>query len=356
MTPIEKDIVVIGGGQAGLAAGWHLFRAAQDFVILDSGDGSGGAWRHGWNSLTLFSPAGYSSLPGRPMPQPQHAGFPSRDDVIAYLTAYEARYALPVERPVTVSTVCRAKDGRLRVETNRGTWLAKTIIGATGTWSHPFIPDIPGRNSFAGVQLHSARYVDPAAFVGQTVLVVGGGNSGAQIHAELSQVTRSTWITLTPPVFLPDDVDGRVLFDRASAIHRGEAIAGPPIGFANIVMVPPVRAARDRGDLIRRPMFERITPEGAIWADGSQIEADAIIWCTGFRASLGYLAGLGIVNPDGKIAVTAQGQAVAEPQLWLLGYGDWTGFASATLIGSGRMARETVRAIIASSVVSIGAP
>jgi cation diffusion facilitator CzcD-associated flavoprotein CzcO len=345
VTTIEKDVVVIGGGQAGLAAGWYLLRAGQDFVILDNGDGPGGAWRHGWESLRLFSPAGYSSLPGWQMPPPAHAGFPTRDDVIAYLTTYEARYALPVERPVSVLTINRAEDGRLLVETNRGNWLAKTVIGATGTWSHPFIPDMPGRDSFTGVQLHSAHYVNAATFAGQAVLVVGGGNSGAQIHAEVSLVAESAWVTQTPPEFLPDDVDGRVLFERATAMHRGDTITGPAIGFANIVMVPPVRDARDRGALTSVPIFDRMTPEGVVWADGKAAKVDAIIWCTGFRASLDYLAGLALVGADGKVAVSREGQSLAEPRLWLLGYGDWTGFASATLIGCGRMARETVRAI-----------
>ena len=349
MTAIEKDVVVIGGGQAGLAAGWYLLRSAQDFIILDNGDGPGGAWRHGWDSLRLFSPAAYSSLPGWQMPTPAHAGFPTRDDVIAYLTAYEARYALPVERPVTVRTITRSHDGRLLAETNRGNWLAKAVIGATGTWSHPFIPNVPGRHSFAGVQLHSAHYVKPDAFAGKKVLVVGGGNSGAQIHAEVSLVADSTWVTQTPPEFLPDDVDGRVLFERATALHRGEAVAGPAIGFANIVMVPPVRAARDRGALTRAPMFESMTPVGVIWPGEKETAVDVVIWCTGFRAALEYLGDLRIVGSDGKIAVDAHGMALAEPRLWLLGYGDWTGFASATLIGCGRMARDTVRTITATN-------
>ncbi len=350
MTAIEKDMVVIGGGQAALAAGWYLLRAAQDYVILDNGEGPGGAWRHGWDSLRLFSPAAYSSLPGWQMPPPAHAGFPTRDDVIAYLSAYEARYALPVERPVTVRTITHADDGRLRVETDRGDWLANAVIGATGTWSHPFIPDVEGRDSFRGTQLHSAHYLKPDAFAGQTVLVVGGGNSGAQIHAEVSLVANSTWVTQNTPEFLPDDVDGRVLFERATALHRGDAVAGPAIGFANIVMVPPVREARDRGVLTSLPMFERMTPQGVVWADGTSANVDAIIWCTGFRASLDYLAGLRIVSADGKVAVSQQGQSLAEPRLWLLGYGDWTGFASATLIGCGRMARETVRSLVASNL------
>ena len=102
------DIVVIGGGQMGLALGYYLRRAGADFVILDAQDGPGGAWRHGWDSLRLFSPAGYSSLPGWLMPPPAQAGYPTRDDVLDYLTRYEARYQLPIRRPVRVETVARA--------------------------------------------------------------------------------------------------------------------------------------------------------------------------------------------------------------------------------------------------------
>lgn len=345
MTPVEKNVVVVGGGQAALAAGWYLRRHQLDFVILDNQQHAGGAWNHGWESLRLFSPAAYSSLPGWPMPEPEHEGFPSRQDVISYLTAYEARYQLPIERPVNVSSIVRTDDGRLLVSTGHDSWLARVVICATGTWSNPYIPYISGRELFAGIQLHSAHYERPDRFTGKTVLVVGGGNSGAQIQAEVSRVANSTWVTQTPPEFLPDDVDGRVLFQRATAMHRGEAVTGGGLGFANIVMVPPVREARDRGALRSVRPFVRMTRDGVVWSDGSEGSIDAIIWCTGFRAALSYLADLGIVGSDGRVAVTAQGQSIAEPRLWLHGFGDWTGFASATLIGCGRMARDTVRAI-----------
>ncbi len=133
----------------------------------------------------------------------------------------------------------------------------------------------------------------------------------------------------------------------APDMHRGEAISEPAIGFANIVMVPPVRAARDRGALANVRPFVRMTPKGVVWPDAAETTADAIIGCTGFCAALGFLSDLGLVGADGRVAVNALGQAEAEPRLWLHGYGDWTGFASATLIGSGRRARDIVRAIAA---------
>jgi len=338
------DIIIVGGGQMGLALGYYLRRAGADFLILDSEGGPGGAWRHGWDSLRLFSPAGYSSLPGWLMPPTDHGGFPTRDDAIAYLTQYEQRYELPIERPVRVIEVCRADDG-LVLTTDRGDYLAKRVVSATGTWSEPYIPRVPGRDSFEGVQLHSAHYRSPDDFAGKKVLVVGGGNSGAQILAELSQVADATWVTLKEPLFLPDNVDGRVLFERATARLKAGPGAEPIGGIGDIVMVPPVREARERGVLRSVRPFVRMTKDGVVWPDGSETKIDAIVWCTGFRPALDHLRPLGIVGEDGRVEVAGQ-RAIAEPRLWLAGYGDWCGPGSATIMGAARTARDLAAAIV----------
>lgn len=335
-----KDFVIVGGGQAGLATGYYMRRAGLDFVILDAGTAAGGAWRHAWESLRLFSPAGYSSLPGWPLPAPAHPGYPSRDDVIDYLTRYESRYDLPVRRPVSVTNVVR-DDEHLRVETDQGDFRSRAVVSATGTWSKPLIPDYSGRELFRGKQLHSANYVRPDAFAGQTVLVVGGGNSGAQILAEVSQVAATTWVTMTEPLFLPDDVDGRVLFERATARLRGGTDEAPVGGIGDIVMLPPVIEARECGVLQSVRPFERMTATGVVWPEGRETAIDAVIWCSGFRPSLAHLEGLDLIEPDGRVAVVGQ-QSVKESRLWLMGYGDWCGAGSATLIGSSRVARDLV--------------
>lgn len=347
------DVAIIGGGQAGLAAGYFLRRTGLSFAILDGGTSPGGAWGHAWESLTLFSPAQWSSLPGWALKPPADGGYPPRGDVLAYLAAYEARYALPVRRPVRITAVHRAAEG-LRLEGADIT--ARAVISATGTWSHPCIPEIPGRDLFRGVQCHSAQYRRPEDFAGQRVLVVGGGNSGAQILAELSRHATVTWVTERPPVFLPDDVDGRVLFERATARWQAQREGRPPPealgGLGNIVMVPPVKEARARGvfDHSLRG-FARLEPDAAVWADGTRIPADAILWCTGFRPALDHLAPLSVVDSEGQVAVGPDGQALAEPRLWLLGYGDWTGMASATLAGVTRAAREAVAGVVRASGV-----
>lgn len=338
MTTDLRDVLIIGGGQMGLSLGYYLRRAGVDFVILDAEAGPGGAWRHGWNSLRLFSPAGYSSLPGWLMPAPSHEGYPTRDDVLDYLGRYEARYDLPIQRPVHVQSVERADD-HLEVVTVRGRFAACTLVNATGTWSHPYIPEIEGRDVFKGVQIHSAHYVRPEDFHGQKVLVVGSGNSGAQIVAELAPVAHTVWITTHDPVFLPDDVDGRVLFERAVARMKAGPGEAPVGGIGDIVMVPPVREARARGDLGSVRPFERMTAEGVVWPDGSQTAVDAVIWCTGFRPVLQHLANLDVVEPDGKVRLEGL-QSIREPRLWFAGYGDWSGPGSATLMGAARTARD----------------
>jgi putative flavoprotein involved in K+ transport len=194
------------------------------------------------------------------------------------------------------------------------------------------------------------NYRSPADLAGQRVVVVGGGNSGAQIAADLAldgDVT-VTWVTRRPPRFLPDDVDGRVLFDVATARRRaldeGRGDTGGVASLGDIVAVPAVRAARDAGLLSVKPMFARLTTTGIQWTDGSRTEADAVIWCTGFRPALAHLAPLGLRGPRGHFPTDGT-HAVGEPRLHLLGYGDWTGPASATLIGVGRTAREAVHQI-----------
>ncbi|MEV6575708.1 ArsO family NAD(P)H-dependent flavin-containing monooxygenase [Streptomyces sp. NPDC051577] len=343
----RTDVVVVGGGQSGLAAGYHLRRLGVEHVILDAQAAPGGAWQHTWDSLRLFSPAPYSSLPGRLMPPQPGEPYPDAGHVVSYLADYEKRYGLPVHRGVWVSAVHR--DGAfLRVETDGGDWQTRAVVSATGTWTRPFLPAVPGRRNFTGRQLHTVQYRSPAEFAGQRVIVVGGGNSGAQIATDLAGTAELTWVTQRPPRYLADDIDGRALFDAATARRRalddGRSDSGGVASLGDIVAVPPVRAARDAGLLHAKPMFTRLTATGVEWADGARAEADAVIWCTGFRPALAPFAALRLRGTRGHIAADGT-RAVDEPRLHLLGYGDWTGPASATLIGVGRPARDAARDI-----------
>lgn len=181
------------------------------------------------------------------------------------------------------------------------------------------------------------------------MIVVGGGNSAAQILGEISTVTDTRLVSLRQPRLLPDDVDGRVLFDVATR-HYLDRQAGREsdgvAGLGDIVTVPPVRAARDRGVLRAEPMFSRLLQSGVGWADDRIEKADTIIWCTGFRPALAHLVPLGLGRLDGRV-VTAGSRARDDACVHLLGYGDWTGPASATLVGAGRTAKGLVNEITA---------
>ncbi|OKJ02996.1 ArsO family NAD(P)H-dependent flavin-containing monooxygenase [Kitasatospora sp. CB01950] len=365
MTAAEqhRQVVVIGGGQAGLAAGYYLRRAGLDFAILDAARAPGGAWQHYWDSLRLFSPAEYSSLPGRPMPHQSGAPYPDARHVAAYLAAYEERYQLPVHRPVHVTGVERSPDHlTVRTSADTGAWHAQAVVFATGSWQRPFVPAVPGRELFTGHQLHTAGYRRAADFAGQRVVVVGGGNSGAQIAADLTAAdltaadltaadltatAETRWVTRRPPHFLPDSVDGRALFELATHQVRAHAAGETHTGVASlgdIVATAPVRAARDSGLLTAHPMFDRLSPTGPVWADGSTWDCDTIIWCTGFRPDLAATRPLGLHRHRGRIPTDGT-RALEDPRIHLLGYGNWTGPASATLIGVGRTARVAVEQI-----------
>lgn len=341
-------VAVIGGGQAGLAAAFYLRRAGYlphtGYVVLDAAPGPGGAWQHGWRSLRLFSPAEYSSLPGWPMPA-WSDGFPPVAHVREYLTRYEQRYRLPVHRDTRVTAVHRLAGTGFRLETTSGIWHADAVVSATGTWGRPFWPAYPGLARFRGRHLHTADYADPAPFTGQHVIVVGGGNSGAQILAEVSTVASTTWITTRTPRFLPDDVDGRVLFQvataRRAALDRDGTDTGGVAALGDIVMVPPVKDARSRGVLTAQPPFQSVTPTGVRWRDGREQRADAIIWCTGFRPDLRHLAPLRLTRRGPGFATNGT-RTDDDPRIHLLGYGDWTGPASATLVGVGPTARGAI--------------
>lgn len=341
------DVIVIGGGQSGLACGYYLRRNKLNYLILDKQDQCGGAWLNVWDSLTLFSPAQHSSLPGWPMPKSENQ-FPLKKEVINYLCQYEQHYQIPVERNVLVNTIT-FKDNLFIISTDKVEYFAKAIIASTGTWSNPFIPIVNGIETFKGFQIHSANYKNSDFFKNKKVLVVGEGNSGAQIVAEISKVTSVKWSTRKPPLYLPDDVDGFYLFNVATAKYNAEKkgiqFNSANYDLGNIVMVSSVKEARSRGILNSSGSLKSIYENGVVWSDGKKEDFDAIIWCTGFGYATSFLKEL--VNTDERgIIKTLESKAIEIEGLWLVGYGSWTGYASATLIGVNRNAKQTIREIL----------
>ncbi|QXP58802.1 ArsO family NAD(P)H-dependent flavin-containing monooxygenase [Olleya sp. HaHaR_3_96] len=340
------DTLVIGGGQAGLSVAYFLRRHKLDYLILDDQDQIGGAWLHTWDSLKLFSPTEYSSLSGWGMPK-GNEDYPSKTHFVSYLEQYQARYDFPIKHNTPVLAVYKIDNG-FKVETTSGTFYSKTVVSATGTAQAPFIPKYPNENEFSGIQIHSSDYRNTEDLIGKNVLIVGGGNSGAQILSEVSKVANTQWVTIKAPCYLPDAIDGRYLFNDATDKfhgHSGKTSSGTKASLSEIVMVESVRDARNRGVLHARRPFSSFYERGIIWEDGTKTPVDIVIWCTGFKANLKHLKTLGLTEHN-QIA-TIGTRAIKLSNLWLVGYGSWTGFASATIYGVGKTARQTVKDIAA---------
>ena len=336
------DTIVIGGGQAGLSAAFYLRRKKLNYLVLDDRDSPGGAWLHTWDSLRLFSPTEFSSLHGWPMPKSEEE-YPTKQEFIAYLEAYEKRYDFSIQRNVQVVDVTKQED-HFKVDTTQQTYFAKTVISATGTANHPFIPIYPNSENFTGNQSHSIDYKTPNDFKDQRVLVIGGGNSGAQILAELSLVAKTQWVSLNEPDFLPEDIDGRYLFNQANDVYFNKTSPTKrKASLAQIVQVASVKDGLKRDIFHARRPFKLFYEEGVIWEDGTKEPFDAVVWCTGFKANLDHLKRLNLES-NGRIKTTGT-KATEMDGLWLLGYGNWTGFASATIYGVGKTARQTVNEI-----------
>lgn len=336
------DNIIIGGGQAGLSVAYFFRRSQVDYLILDDQKVAGGSWQHSWDSLKLFSPVVFSSLSGWMMPQGKHE-YPDRDEFIDYLQKYEKRYAFPIQRPVIVSEVTK-QGGLFVVQSDQGKYISKTLVSATGNAQNPFIPTYSNIEEFIGRQLHSSEYLNPNEFEGQKVLIIGGGNSGAQILAEVSKVADTDWVTVKEPEFLPEYVDGRYLFQKATEAFLGKpSVNSPKFSLGNIVMLDSVKDAFNRGVLNARGPFEEFYANGVVWTDGTKEKFDAVIWCTGFRSNLKHLKPLDLIE-NNRIK-TRHTRSLKEPNLWLVGYGNWTGFASATIYGVGKTAKATAREI-----------
>ncbi|MGW5310450.1 flavin-containing monooxygenase [Nocardia thailandica] len=360
----DYDILVIGAGQAGLSAGYHLRRLGlepeRDFLIVDHAPGPGGAWQFRWPSLTLTTVNRVHDLPGMSFADTLPAGSESAQAATAvphYYALYEKRFDLRVRRQVTVRVVCdRTADGQtcdgrgevLHVETDSaGTLRVRGLVNGTGTWERPFIPRYPGAETFAGRQVHTRDYRAATDFAGEHVVVVGGGISAVQLLDEISQVTTTTWVTRWEPVFRETPFgqnDGRAAVAAVEDRVRRGLPPGSVVSVTGLPLDARLRAARDRGVLRRRPMFDRIEPEGVRWDDGGFQRADVILWATGFRSSLDHLAPLRLRGPGGGITMTGRlaTQVAVDPRVHLIGYGP-----SASTIGANRAGRAAAAELTA---------
>jgi len=341
MTQVE--FAVIGAGQAGLAAGYFLKRAGAEFLILDGAKHVGGSWPHYYDSLELFSPVRYSVLPGLAMPGDPFA-YPRRDDIVRYLQAYAATYALPVRLGVRTDAV-EADDLGFRLRQSDGTILAaRKLIVATGAFGAPSLPQIEGSAGFSGRIMHSSDYRNPAPFERQRVVVVGAGNSAVQIAVELAEKADVTLAVRNPIRYLPQKVFGRDVhwwFDKLGLNRRNLfSDHGVPV-----VDDGRYRRAIREGRPGSRPMFEKFSEDGVVWKDGAREKIDLVIFATGFRAAMGFLANSGALAPDER-RFHRRGVSTTVRGLGFVGLSGQTGFASATLRGAGPDAEHVVRRLL----------
>jgi putative flavoprotein involved in K+ transport len=338
------DVLVIGGGQAGLAAGYHLLRAGLSFAILESAEAVGGSWRDYYDSLRLFSPAGRSSLPGMPFPaKAQH--YPARDEVVAYLRQYARHFELLIITNAQVARVERAAHG-FHVSTVDGqTYQSRGLIAATGAFHRRYMPQLPGQDIFTGQMLHAATYRNPAPFVAQRVVVVGAGNSAIQIGVELTNTAQVTLATREPIRFRRQKLLGRDIHHWAWLLGLDRLpvnlFAGQAAG-TGVLDTGVYQAAIAAGRPDRRPMFTHFTPTGVVWADGTEETIDTVIYATGYRPNLDYLADLGALNVDGQ-PLHQRGISITVPRLAYVGLSNQWTYASATLRGVGPDAAYVVR-------------
>jgi cation diffusion facilitator CzcD-associated flavoprotein CzcO len=347
---LKTDIVVIGAGQAGLSAAYHLTQRGlaphRGFVVLDRERGPGGAWQHRWPSLTLGTVNRIHDLPG--MRFDEFAGAAEVEAAVAvpaYFAEYERRFSLPVHRPVTVTVVCE-RGSRFRVETDRIEVSARGLVNATGTWESPYVPTVTGATRFRGRQLHTKDYRTAGEFAGRHVVIVGAGISAIQLLDEISRVTTTTWVTRREPQWREAPFDEEAGRAAVRLVEERVRAGLPPrsvVSVTGLPVTPAVLAMRERGVLERRPMFDEIVEDGVRWADGTTLAADVLLWCTGFRSALDHLAPLDLREPNGGIVMTGRlaTQVAKHPRVHLIGYGP-----SASTIGANRAGRAVAEELM----------
>jgi putative flavoprotein involved in K+ transport len=314
----NHDVVVIGGGQAGLAIGHHLAEEGRDFTILEAAAEPASAWRQRWDSLKLFTSARYDALPGMDFPGDPDR-YPTRDEVADYLTEYARHFDLPVELNSRVESVRKA-NGTFLVELGDRTYEAKQVVVATGPFQTPFVPGIASGLDDEVGQLHSTAYRSPRSLPEGLVLVVGGGNTGYQIAQELS-ASRETHLSIgsrqTP---LPQRILGRDLFwylDKTGLIRKTKSSR---IGKRMQQREDTLIGSRPRG--VRRHGVERhgraIDTAGATvsFSDATKLDVRTVIWATGFRLDHSWID-VPVFDADGRVA---HERGVTEsPGLYFLG-------------------------------------
>jgi putative flavoprotein involved in K+ transport len=345
--------VVIGGSQAGLAAGYFLKQRDLPFVILDENDRIGDAWRKRWDSLRLFTPGRYNGLPGMPFPRSAWA-YPTKDEAANYLEEYARAFELPVRTGVKVDRLAKTGD-RFEVRCGQDTLFAENVVVATGAFNNPRIPSFARELDMSIVQLHSKEYRNPSQIQKGAVLVVGAGNSGAEIAIELAR-HHQTWLSgpdtgqeparagsrldhlLTPMMwFMATRLTVKTALGRKLRDHFLDPPRGIPLGRVRRRDFAPAgikRVPRTTGVKNGYPLLE----------DGTVLTVSNVIWCTGFRPDYHWID-LSLPTHNG-LPIHDRGIVESCPGLYFMGLLFLYSLSSALVGGVGRDAEHIVDHIV----------
>jgi putative flavoprotein involved in K+ transport len=329
--PADVEVAVIGAGQAGLAIGYFLKRKGRRFVILDSADSIGAAWRTRWESLTLFTPRRYSGLPGLPFPGDPE-GYPTRDEVIAYLEQYAQAFDLPIELSSRVRRLS-SEGGRFLLEVDGRTIMADQIVVATGPFQMPFVPEFANRLEPDVFQVHSTEYRRPGDVPDGTVLVVGGGNTGFQIAKELAATHKVHLAVGSRQTPLPQRFLGRDLFwwlTKTGVLNKTvESRLGRKLRHRDTLIGSSPRELRQRYGVELKPRAVDASGRMVSLEDRSGLRVDALIWATGYRPDYSWIE-LRVFDPNGRVR---HRRGVTDlPGLYFLGL-TWQHTRGSALIG-----------------------
>lgn len=299
---MKYDVIIIGAGQAGLSMGHYLKQTNLSFLILDKANEIGETWKDRYDSLTLFTPRAYSSLPGLKMDGNQNE-YPTKDEVAIYLEQYVNTFSLPIQCKTTVERVSKTDNG-FNVITGNGEFKARKVVIATGPFQNPYIPEFSKELSNNVYQVHSSQYKNPTELNEGSVLVVGGGNSGAQIVVEVSK-KRKTYFSVSHKMkFLPQDIGGKSIFwyfDKLG-IYRANvhSLIGkflkrqhdPIFGFE-------LKSQLKRGKITLKPRTKSIVNDIFVFDDESKVKVSNVIWATGFKSDYSWIDIPYLINENG---------------------------------------------------------
>jgi len=344
------DVVVVGGGQAGLAVGFHLARRNINFVVLDSHGRIGDSWRRRWNSLHLFTPARLDGLPGMPFPD-RPTALPTKDEMADYLERYAEHHKLPVRVDTHVEALSREEDGFILTAGDRR-FEADQVVVATGAWPVPNRPDLAAELDPSIAQLHSAEYRDPSQLQDGNVLVVGAGNSGGEIAMDAC-THHKVWLAGRPTGTVPP----RVLYSRPVWwIGTRLLTMNTPMGRRLAAQArsrgTPLVRLRERdfvtAGIKRVPRVEGVEGGKPRLSDGSTLDVRNVVWCTGFKHDFSWIKLP--ATAGGGIPAHERGVVLSQPGLYFVGL-PFQFRASSALIGGVGSDADYIAARIAGSRV-----